>query len=155
MIRSPLQDSTALADQREGKGSERQQTFFSIGRITATLSGCCCQKGENLTNLLSTSAASSPLLPSHLLSLADTQWCPSDWNSHDPSSLFLPWPWMWLQTGSEECSSVTKEVTEVCIKNREEETAGIPCYQPLSSTRFNQVTSCNFNLFGTIQGFRI
>lgn len=58
-----------------------------------SLSGCCCQTGGNLTNLLSTPAGSSPLLPSHLLSLADTQWCPSDWNSHDPSSLFLPCQW--------------------------------------------------------------
>ena len=57
------------------------------------LSACCCQKGGDLTNLLSTAPPFWPLLPSHLLSLADTQWCSSDWNSHDPSSLFSPGQW--------------------------------------------------------------
>lgn len=81
----------------EGKKAARDNNpfFFLQGKLLEqlNLSGCCCQNGGNLSSLLSTPAASPPLLPSHLLSLADTQWCSSDWNFHGPSSLSLPGQW--------------------------------------------------------------
>lgn len=81
---------------REGKKAARDnKPFFhrenSMQQLN--LSACCCQNGEDLTNVLSTPAPFSLLLRSHLWSLAATQWCSSDWNSHDPSSLFLPGQW--------------------------------------------------------------
>lgn len=81
---------------REGKKAAKDDKLFFRRENymqQLNLSACCCQNGEDLTNLLSTPAPFSPLLPSHLLSLADTQWCSSDWNSHDSSPLFLPGQW--------------------------------------------------------------
>lgn len=157
-------ETLQLAHQRRGKGSKRQHLshlFFSIGKITATVEsirGCCCQKRGNLTNLPSTPAAPSPLLPSHLLSLLIP-------NGAHQTGIPLTHPLSFchvheLNVAADRVWWVlelpdTKEVPEVCTRNREEDTAGIPCYQPLRSTRFNPVTSCNFKLFETTQAFRI
>lgn len=92
--------------QRGKRQRETTNLFFSQGKLLQqlNLSGCCCQNGGNLSNLLSTPAASPPLLPSHLLVPC---WYPVVLiRLRSPSSLSLPH--QWTECGcrhSEECQS--------------------------------------------------
>lgn len=157
---SSLQDSTELADQRRGKGSKRQQTFFFFHRENYCNSWSVRlllpERGK-LTNL-STPATSPPLLPNHLLSLAHTQWCSSDWNSPDPSSLFLPYPWTecGCRQGLKSIGAARHKRSARSMHQKQEGGDSRDfLLSATDSTRFNQVTSCDFKLFGTTQAFRI
>lgn len=133
---SSLQDSTELADQRGGKGSKRQQTFFFfIGKIIATvdLLGCCCQKGGNSLTFplqqlphLCFPITSCPLLipnGAHQTGIPLTH--PLSFCHIPELNVAADRVWRVLELPG------TKEVPEVCTRNRKEETAGISCYQPL------------------------
>lgn len=160
MTQSSLQDSAELADHRGEKGSERQQTFFShrenycnswIYQVVAARTG-----GTSVT-FFPLQQLPHPCFPATSWFLADTQWCSSDWGARPLSLCHISE----LNVAADRVWGVselpdTTEVTQEWTRNREEEeTAGIPCPLPLRSTRFNQVTSRNFKLFGTTQALRI
>lgn len=115
---------------REGEKAARDnKSFFSIGKIIATvdLSGCCCQKGGNLTNL------STPALPHCCFPVTS---CPLLIPNGAPQTgIPLTQPLSFchipeLNVAADRVWRNTKEVPEVSTRNREEETAGIFCYQP-------------------------
>lgn len=161
MTQSSLQDSEGLADHRGEKGSERQQPFFFYRENywnSWTYQVAAARTGGTSVAVFPLQQLPHPCFPATSCPLLIPN------GAHQTGIPMAP-PLSLCQV-SELNVAVdrvwrvpelldTTEATEEWTRNREKETTGIPCSQPLRSTRFNQVTSCNFKLFGTTQALRI